>query len=119
MAHALVKARPASQPEYTVYIYHHPENQIEGQGDWEMRSVNYDLRTAISEADRLFKSRNFKKVEIKQRIRDPRTRSVTDQTLKIFEPGQHAARWSTWVFTASVLLLSLAITAALAVSFRP
>jgi hypothetical protein len=115
MAYASVKARPVPQPRYTVYIYHRPENQIEGQGDWEMRSVSEDLQSALDEAHRLYDSENFKKVEIKQKIHDPRTQSFSDQTLRVLEPGARMAAIQSGLMTAGVLLAGLIVIYAISV----
>jgi hypothetical protein len=113
MAHAHVAAQQTSQLEYTVYIYHRPENQIEGQSDWEMRSVSRDRKSAMIEARRLYKTQNFKKVEIKQRVKNPRTTFDFDQTLKVLEQGRNRKKVmaSLWIF--GVLSVSLASVAAI------
>ncbi len=114
MAHALVNVRQSSQIEYSVYIYHRPENQIKGQCDWEMRSVSPNKKLAMIEARRLFKSRNFKKVEIKQRVKNPHTKSISDQTLKILEPGHRRRQIVASLWMGSVLMLALGTVAAIA-----
>ena len=73
-----------ANPEYSVYIYHRPENQHEGQNDWEMRSTTLDLNAAINEAVSLHESEGYRKVEIKKRLFDPETSTVSDQVLKVF-----------------------------------
>ena len=106
MPQAFAKANPL-QPEYSVYIYHHPENQHEGQNDWEMRTVTRDLDKALNEARSLYRSQSFRKVEVKQRIVDPKTENPKDFTLKIFSEDRTDPALSTWV-VAFGLVLSLA-----------
>ncbi len=88
MVQAFAKADTHAQdvqvPEYSVYIYHRPENQHEGQNDWEMRSTTYDLNAAINEAVSLHESEGYRKVEIKKRLVDPDTALAQDQVLKVF-----------------------------------
>ncbi|MBL4803649.1 MAG: hypothetical protein JKY71_02195 [Alphaproteobacteria bacterium] len=83
-AKADIQATDTQGPEYSVYIYHRPENQHEGQNDWEMRSTTYDLNAAINEAVSLHESEGYRKVEIKKRLFDPETSAVKDQVLKVF-----------------------------------
>jgi len=84
MAYAFARAALSSSSEYSVYIYHHPQNQCEGQNDWEMRTSTSDLNTALDEAEALYRSNSFRKVEVKQRVVNSKTRQVKDYTLKIF-----------------------------------
>ncbi len=83
-AEAESQAIDTQSPEYSVYIYHRPENQHEGQNDWEMRSTTIDLNAAINEAVSLHESEGYRKVEIKKRLIDPDTMAVSDQILKVF-----------------------------------
>ena len=85
MASALAKSQHNAQPEYSVYIYHHPENQLEGWNDWEMRKVTSDLSEALDEAKLLFESDEFEKVEVKRKSFDAHNGSVKDMTLKVYE----------------------------------
>lgn len=118
MGCATAKAREEPGTEYAVYVYHRPENQIEGQSDWEMRSVSKDLRSALYEAQRLFDSSNFKKVEIKHRVKNSRTKAVYDYTFKVLERGAGYRRARTALFSAGVVFgaLMLAVLAAFALS---
>ena len=104
----LVKSNE-SAPEYTVYIYHLPENQLEGQSDWEMRGMTNNLDIAMYEAQSLFESRNFKKVEVKQRMADPASEKVSDISIKIYEQAQAAAKVQT-CFAPLMLLLGAALS---------
>lgn len=106
MAQAIAKAGLSMQPEYTVYIYHRPENQHEGQNDWEMRTITPDLNAALDEAESLHQSRSYRKVEVKQRIVDPKTESVRDYTLKVFAQDAGSVSFGLWLAAASVLLLA-------------
>jgi hypothetical protein len=97
MAHAQATAHPFLHPEYSVYIYHLPENHLDGQSDWERRSVFADSAAAMNEAYRLFKSQNFKKVEVKQRQHNPYTRSVKARTVKVFDPQSNKKAALHWL----------------------
>ncbi|MEM7651375.1 MAG: hypothetical protein AAF204_04760, partial [Pseudomonadota bacterium] len=100
MAHAFAKAHPDSQPEYSVYIYHYPENQHEGQNDWEMRTSTPDLNLALHKAQSLYASQSYRKVEVKQRFLDPKTEKMRDATLKVFAHETHPASMSAWVLAS-------------------
>ena len=104
MAHAFAKADAYVQPEYSVYIYHHPENQHEGQNDWEMRTITPDLNRALDEAESLYQSQSYRKVEVKQRIVDPKTAQMRDHTLKIFSRDKTDVPVHTWFMAFGVVL---------------
>lgn len=101
------------QPEYSVYIYHRPENQHEGQNDWEMRTSTLDLNAALDEAESLHQSQSFRKVEVKQRIMDPRTEQVRDYTLKVFAHDKDGARLHTWFAAFGILFIAMGVVALL------
>lgn len=115
MAQACAKAGISVQTEYSVYIYHLPENQHEGQNDWEKRRVTADLNAAMREARMLYRSRGYRKVEVKQRLKDPRTRLMRDHTLKVFglESGGLASRFACgiWPVGLAVFFCAAAVWA--------
>lgn len=84
-AHAHAHAALSAEPEYAVYIYHHPENRLEGQNDWEMRTRTTSLQDALDEARCLHESRGYRMVEVKKRALNQRTARVQDQTFKVFD----------------------------------
>lgn len=88
-AYAHAHTASSSGPEYAVYIYHHPENLMEGQNDWEMRVLTPDLKNALEKARSLYESRGYRMVEVKKRAMDMRTARMQDQTLKVFDHGAH------------------------------
>jgi len=91
MAYPLTKACESACAEYSIYIYHRPENYLEGQSDWERRHTTFDFGVALREALRLTQTRNFRKVEIRQRITHPKTAHISDSTVRIFTPEK--TRW--------------------------
>jgi len=108
MAEALAKADTSLQPEYSVYIYHRPENQHEGQNDWEMRTITPDINIALDEAESLYDSQSYRKVEVKQRVIDPKTEKVCDYTLKVFTLEHNGVSLAAVLCSACVLLLASA-----------
>lgn len=117
MPQAFAKAQTLIEPEYSVYIYHRPENQHEGQNDWEMRTSTLDLNVALDEAESLYESQSFRKVEVKQRIVDPKTEQVRDYTLKVFANDKDAMRLHLWFAAFCVLFVSMGMVALLAKIF--
>jgi len=81
-AHPSVSSGP---PAYAVYIYHYPENHMEGQNDWEMRTLTADLKTALKDAQSLYDSRGYRRVEVKKRVHDSKYAHTRDTTLKVFD----------------------------------
>lgn len=104
MAQAFAKGSISAQPEYSVYIYHRPENQHEGQNDWEMRAHTVDLNAALDEAETLYQSKSYRKIEVKQRIMDPRTKQVRDYTLKIFADEKNKIALKIWLSAIVTLI---------------
>ncbi|MCB1720708.1 MAG: hypothetical protein H6860_06100 [Rhodospirillales bacterium] len=73
------------EPAYAVYIYHYPENQMEGQNDWEMRTLTSDLKTALQDAQSLYKSCGYRRVEVKKRVHDSKSARTRDTIFKVFD----------------------------------
>lgn len=88
MSNALLESQERLQPEYSIYIYHHPDNYVEGWNDWEKRSVTYDLKAALIEAETLYASNEFQRVEIKEKIYDERRQRPVDHTYKVFDEDE-------------------------------
>ncbi len=86
MASPASKPYHVTSPLYSIYIYHRPENCLEGQSDWERRSMTDNFHSAMQEALRLTRSQNFKKVEIRAQRTHPKTAHITDNTVHIFTP---------------------------------
>jgi hypothetical protein len=84
-AYAHAQTVSSQEPEYAVYIYHRPENQIEGQNDWEMRTLTQDLDAALREAKCLYQSRGYRKIEVKKRAPDTKGDCIRAKTLKVFD----------------------------------
>ena len=109
MVQTLAQSDVLMQPEYSIYIYHHPENQHEGHNDWEMRSTTFDLNAALDEAEALFGSQGYRKVEVKQRLFDPKSDVVRDFTLKVFGQEKEKISPEAWIASASVLFCALSL----------
>jgi hypothetical protein len=74
----------AANIEYTVYTFQR-DSAAKGQERWQKQNATSDMAQAMQQAESLFASGNFCKVEIKQKYTDPKNNRVVDMTLKIFE----------------------------------
>jgi len=105
----MAQAFASAQPEYSIYIYHRPENQHEGQNDWEMRTITPDLNAAMDEAESLYQSQGYRKVEVKQRVVDPKTEQARDYTLKVFAVERDKMPFEAWLACFAVLFSAAAV----------
>jgi hypothetical protein len=71
--------------EYTIYVFRKPENQNEPAGRWTRHSTMASLAQARKRALVLFRSGNYHRVEIKQKLFDRRQKRTVDITLKVIE----------------------------------
>ncbi len=117
MAQSLAKADTLLQPEYLVYIYHRPENQHEGQNDWEMRTSTPDLNVALDKAESLYESQGYRKVEVKHRIIDPKTALMQDYTFKVFASEKDKLPQEVWLASFAVLFAAAGVIWFLAALF--
>lgn len=69
--------------EYTVYI-HHPANDDRAAPSWERAATTDCAKTAYKEAEILYLTRKYPKVEVKRRTFDRATQSNRAETLRIF-----------------------------------
>ena len=109
MVHAFARPVFSAPPQYTVYIYHHPENRLEGQNDWEIRTITADLKQALREAASLYESQGYRMVEIKKRVTNPKTAQSRDRTLKIFDGRSGKTLTKAVYFSALVFTVSTAL----------
>lgn len=82
---------PEAPAEYSIYVF------VEKQRDsaaarWEKRdSVGTDMERALSEAASLFDTGDYRRVEVKKKALDPKTRRPADVTVRVFQKrsGKH------------------------------
>ena len=58
----------------------------------------------MDEAESLHQSQGYRKVEVKQRVVDPKTQKSRDYTLKIFTDDHTDTSRMSWILALSVLL---------------
>lgn len=83
-----------SEIEFSVYVYHYPEDIEDKHTDWEKMAVTGDLADATDKAEILYNSREFKKVEIKKKYYDARYQRIMDKTHKVFQDKKRMSRRS-------------------------
>lgn len=79
---------PESQTQYSVYVYHYPEDIEDNQTDWEMKRVTHSQVRAIKLAQKYHDTAAYKRVEIKKKYFDDKYACTIDKTMKILEPEQ-------------------------------
>jgi hypothetical protein len=76
---------PGNALEYTIYVFRKPENRNEPAGRWLRHSTMASLAQARKRALVLFRSGDYHRVEIKQKLFDKRQKRAIDITLKVIE----------------------------------
>lgn len=74
-----------SEPEFSIYVYHYACDIEEGHTDWEKIAVTPCIQDAVNQAQNLFDTSEFKKVEIKKKYYDTKYQRVVDATYKVFQ----------------------------------
>jgi hypothetical protein len=77
--------------EYSVYIYHYPAWKEADIHNWERKNTTTDKSEAIREAQELYASRDFQKVEVKKKFFHSRHQCMIDQTLRVYGEGAEAS----------------------------
>lgn len=83
-----------SEPEYSIYVYHYACDIEEGYTDWEKIGVTSCIQDAVNQAQNLFDTSDFKKVEIKKKFYDTKYQRVVDATYKVFQDKKRVSRRS-------------------------
>lgn len=107
-------ARHGGQPlphiEYNVYSY---SNDDSPRSCWQKCGTSEEPLSAISQAETLFRSGQYKKVEVKQRYYDRRTQQNIDETWRVFEKSRPLKKPS----SGAVVILSLLVLLTTALSY--
>lgn len=73
--------------EYSVYIFHRPfhnDNRADPCPKWERRHTTRTAEAAYRKAEKLFRTNEYDRVEIKKKFFDRRAKRRFDKTLKIY-----------------------------------
>lgn len=80
-----VSPPPAAQIEYTIYTYDMPSPGQKGDSKWQKHSTIDDMIKAMVEAQKLYDTEKFQKIEVKKKFFDQKKNRVVDMTLKVYE----------------------------------
>jgi len=87
MTTTAMQAQPDIGLEYAVYTFKSSEQNQVNARIWERKATHGELLAAINQADELFKTGRYLKVEIKQKYFDRKKKRNTDVTLRVW--GAH------------------------------
>jgi hypothetical protein len=87
--------KPPVFTEYSIYVFHHPDNQKEDQNDWEKTTTTTSLEKALSDARALEAAGDYSRVEVKKKYFDQRYNCNLEMTLQSF--GDKVPRLSFFV----------------------
>ncbi len=90
MAQSAAQSDSTVKAEYSVYVYHYPDDLDAGQSDWEKKNVTRNKIRALSVAKKLHVSAAYKRVEVKRKSFETRYERMIDRTYKVYESGKGA-----------------------------
>ncbi len=76
---------PAAGIEYTIYTFDMPKAGQKGESKWQKHTTLDDMIKAMVEAQNLYDSEKYLKIEVKKKFFDQKKNRVVDMTLKVFE----------------------------------
>jgi len=100
----MTATRAHHKTEYIIYGYQSFEANRMGHNKWEVISVIPEQSEAVHTAERLYASNDYKKIEIKKKSFDTRTKRYIASTFKTLEQKSYKAVWITGVLTVLTLM---------------
>ena len=70
---------------YTIYTFNKQKPGDKAKAKWEKHDPDGDMQAVISQAEKMFKSGKYQKVEVKQKYFDKKKHRNIDMTLKVYE----------------------------------
>ena len=70
--------------EYTIYTFDDHQNKTR-KANWQKHSTSTDMHKAVQEAQGLFDTNQFCKVEVKKKYFDPKNERTVDMSIKVLE----------------------------------
>ena len=89
--------------EYTIYTFDAPEAGEKSHNRWEKKAVQKEMTTALAQAEKMFRSGKYQKVEVKQKYFDKKSDRNIDLTLKVYEAGKGLEVNAALIFIFAVL----------------
>lgn len=102
---ASAKPTQASAPEYTIYAYHFYDERKLGYNRWKRMAVGSDSDQIVAQAEQLFQSRLYPKIEIRQKIFDSKLGAHQDKSFRVYQQKQRQDRFM--VVAGLVLMAAL------------
>lgn len=103
-----IKARNMrDQAEYIIYAYQNFEAGKVGHNKWQVLSVVPEQEQALQTAHHFYESNDYKKIEVKKKIFDQKSKRYIASTLKTLEKKNYSAVWFVGALTAIALLPAL------------
>lgn len=95
------------QAEYIIYAYQHFEAGRVGHNKWQVLSVVPEQDQALKTAHHFYQSKDYKKIEVKKKVFDEKSKRYTASTLKVLEKRNYSAVLCAGILTAIALLPAL------------
>ena len=102
-AKAITQIDPLQGLEYTIYTFDQKD-----KSSWTKQNTRDERAIALGEAEKLFNSGRYKKVEVKQKYFDKKKNRNIDVTIKVYEDRKTFEINIAMVFLFSVLCGALA-----------
>lgn len=103
----MISKRSYQKTEYIIYAYQDFVQDRIGHNKWEVVSVVPEQGEAIQMAERLYASNDYKKIEIKKKSFDDKSKCYVASTFKIIEQKSYKVVWITGFLTALTLMPAL------------
>lgn len=84
-AKTLIQESEVNHPQYSVYVYHYPEQIELGHTDWEMKRMTGSRYRALKLAQKYHDSAAYHRVEVKKKYFDQKCDRMVDATMKVLE----------------------------------
>ena len=82
---ATATAAPAAQIEYSIYTFDMPNDGQKDESKWQKHATLDDMIKAMAEAQNLYDSEKYQKIEVKKKFFDQKKNRQVDMTLKVYE----------------------------------
>jgi len=105
----MTSSRSTQNIEYIIYGYQDFIRGRIGHNRWEVVSVVPEQADAIQTAERIYASNDYKKIEIKKKSFDVKSKRYISRTFKIFEKKSYKLLWLTGLLTLVTLMPMMAL----------
>lgn len=112
---------PAKTPQtrYSVYIFHHTAKNQNFMPPWEMKHTTTNMNNALKEAQALYDTQQYQKVEVKRQYIDPKSDRKFDDTLKTYDLRRESFSFILAKIGLAVLLCAIASLSAYGLMAEP